>query len=101
MRLKQRTSAIKKSMIGIGHNFSRSAGRVADIILDDNQEFKDLKAQKITEETLSMFKDVTKQLKTNLRDVQPRDFIRDAAYGVGKISSLTRRVLGAIFNCQE
>ncbi|HBR14149.1 MAG TPA: hypothetical protein DD723_01210 [Candidatus Omnitrophica bacterium] len=97
----RKASAIKKSVTGIGQSFSRSAERVANIILDDHHKVKGPKTKKITEETISMFKEVTKQFKTNLKDVHPWDFIDDAAYGAGRISGMTKRVLCALFNCVE
>lgn len=88
----RKTSAVKKSVSGIGKTFSDRADRVADIILDDDRKLKDTKAKRITNETVSMFKDVSRQLKANLKGVQPRDFLYDAAYNAGRFSRMTAQV---------
>ena len=96
--MKKKTLAISKSMSGVGKTFSDRADRVADIILEEDKMLKDTKAKRITGETVSMFKDVSRQIKANLKGVQPREFIYDAAYGIGRLSRMTALVSRKLWN---
>ncbi|MBF0571446.1 MAG: hypothetical protein HQL12_06190 [Candidatus Omnitrophica bacterium] len=89
----RKAAIIKKSVAGIGHNVSESAQRVADIILDEDSKLKGLKGKKITDETILMFKGVSRQFKSDLKDVKPRDFIAVGAYSAGKASAAVSRAL--------
>ncbi|MBF0479921.1 MAG: hypothetical protein HQL26_10605 [Candidatus Omnitrophica bacterium] len=89
----RKTAAVKKSMTGVGAKLSKSAERVADIILEDNQNGSNPKTKKITDETMAMFKEVAEQVKENMKDVRPQDFMGDLAYGAGRISGATKRAL--------
>ncbi|MBF0477925.1 MAG: hypothetical protein HQL26_00415 [Candidatus Omnitrophica bacterium] len=97
-RAPRKTAAVKKSMTGIGTRMSESAERVADIILEDNPGEKKSKTKKITDETLTMFKSVAEQVRTNLKDVRPQDFVGDLAYGAGRISGATKRALSRLYD---
>jgi hypothetical protein len=78
----------KKSVSGIRKSLSERAGRVADIILDDSCAGKRAKTRQITRETVSMLKDVRQRF---IQGISARDFLCDAAYGMGKLSSMTKR----------
>ena len=86
-----KASVIRKSVAGIGHGMSESAERVAGIILDEDKKLHGHKAEKIKDETISMFKDVTRQLKVDLKGVKARDFVAVAAYNAGKASAAVKR----------
>ncbi|MBF0217834.1 MAG: hypothetical protein HQL30_12680 [Candidatus Omnitrophica bacterium] len=90
----KRKTAFRKSVTGITKTMSRRADRVADIILDKSIEDKGAKTKEIAGETVSMVKEVAKQIRKNLKTVKARDFLSDAAYGLGKaagaVSKLSR-----------
>ena len=87
----RKAAVIKKSMAGIGQGMSRGAERVADIILDEEKKLQGGKTKKITDETITMFKDVTRQLKSDLKGVKARDFVAVAAFNAGKASAAAKR----------
>ncbi len=70
-------------------SFSARASRVADIILDDSCADKGTRTKKISRETLSMLKDLRQRL---IKGIAGRSLLRHAAYGTGKLSSLTKYV---------
>lgn len=82
--------AKKRSVARGDKSFSEHANRVADIILDDNINAKGLKMKKIADETVSMFKDVTRQSKAELKKIDVRSFVCDTAYGAGRVSSIIK-----------
>lgn len=82
--------AKKKPVARADQSFSEHADRVVDIILDDSFKVKGLKMKKIVDETASMFKDVTRHSKAELKKINLRGFICDTAYGAGKVSSMVK-----------
>lgn len=76
-------------------SFSDRAGRVADIILEPACAGKKAKAKQISKETFSMLKEVRLRL---IRKITKRGLLSDAAYGAGRLSSLTKRVYRNISN---
>ncbi|MBF0569708.1 MAG: hypothetical protein HQL18_02910 [Candidatus Omnitrophica bacterium] len=88
-----KAAVIKRSVSGIGKGMSRSAERVADIILEEDKDRQGQKTKKITTETISMFKDVTKQFVSDIKGVKGRDFVAVGAYSAGKASAVLRRGL--------
>lgn len=67
-------------------SFSERAGRVAEIILDRKCKDKKIKTKKIGRETVSMIQEVK------------RVAIVRAAYGVGRLSRLTKRVYRNLYD---
>ncbi|MBF0123505.1 MAG: hypothetical protein HQL21_08920 [Candidatus Omnitrophica bacterium] len=92
----RKAAVIKKSMTGIGQGLSKSAERVADIIIDEDGALQGQKAKKVTDETILMFKDVSRQLKADLKGVKARDFVSVAAYSAGKASATLKRGISAL-----
>ena len=87
----RKAAVIRKSVAGISKGFSRGAERVADIIIDEGQALKGQKAKLVKDETIQMFKGVSRQLKSDLGDVKAGDFISVAAYSAGKVSAVIGR----------
>lgn len=84
--MKRKPLALKKTVAGIGKSFAARAERVADIIIDDAQKVKSVKVKAVTRETVGLFKDVRRQVSSNLQNV-----FSHAAYGMGKLSGKTKR----------
>lgn len=91
--LKKKKLALKKSVSGLGKRFSCAADRVADIIMDDRQKAKGIKAKEVTRETFLLYKDVRRQFRNKIQG-----YIFDAAYGMGKLSGKTRRTCSSLHN---
>ncbi|MBF0486352.1 MAG: hypothetical protein HQL16_07565 [Candidatus Omnitrophica bacterium] len=94
--VERKAAVIKKSVAGLGRHVSRRAERVADIILDEGKELKGQKTQKITDETVSMFKDVRNQFRADLKGVKARDFLAVGAYSAGRASAVVMRGINAL-----
>ncbi len=88
-----RPAAASRSVAGI---MSQSAERVADIIVDDGKRLKGGKTQKITDETITMFKDVTRQLGEDIKHVKAREVVGVAAYSVGRASSFVAKTFKSL-----
>ncbi|MBF0494116.1 MAG: hypothetical protein HQL28_03175 [Candidatus Omnitrophica bacterium] len=94
----KRTSVMKRTVSGIGEKMSSRADRVADIILDKSETGKNDKSRKIKDETISMFKDVVKLVKSNVKEVHAKDFVSDAAYGLGQLSGMFMRGCRGVYD---
>ncbi len=92
-----KAEVIKRSVAGIGRGLSESADRVADIIIDEDKSLNGAKTRKVADETLSMFKGVTRQLCIDLKGVKGCDLINVAAYGAGKVSGRVKRGFLTLF----
>jgi hypothetical protein len=95
---KKRKTALGRSVSGISKTMSDRADRVADIILDKSIEDKGEKTKEIAGETVSMVKDVAKQIRKNLKTVKARDLLSDAAYGLGRAAGAVGKFIGARVN---
>ncbi|MBF0503598.1 MAG: hypothetical protein HQL14_00710 [Candidatus Omnitrophica bacterium] len=89
--VRQKAAIIKKSMAGVRQNVSRGAERVAEIILDENKDQQGHKTQKITDETVAMFKGVSRQIRSDLKGVELGDFVAVGAYSAGKAAAAVKR----------
>lgn len=72
----------------MGKSFSERAGRVADIILEQNHAGKAAKTKKIGRETVSMLKEMNQRF---IGMIAKQDLHRAAGYGAGRLSGLTTR----------
>ncbi|MBF0330871.1 MAG: hypothetical protein HQL17_02960 [Candidatus Omnitrophica bacterium] len=98
VNIADKADVICKSMSGLGQGISKGAERVADIILDEQGDAKGQKTKKVTDETLSMFKGVSKQLKSDLKGVKGSDLIGVIAFSAGKTSARVKHGFKALLD---
>lgn len=94
----KKKTVFKKSVSKIKKSFSTHADRVVDIILEKRPHAKSAKAKQITKETVSVFRDVAKQLKANLKQIMPRGVMSGAAFRAGKVSGVASRTVNRAFD---
>ena len=91
-------AAIKKSISDLGRGFSKGADKVADILLDKSQERASNKAKRVKDESVSVIKEVSSNIKENLKDVKPKKVLCGASYGMGRFSRMAKDTCVDIFN---
>ncbi len=90
--------AIKKSISDMGRVFSKGADKVADILLDKNEKRIGTKVKRIKDESVSVIKGVSSNIKESLKDVKSKKVLCDASYGIGRFSRIAKDTCVDIFN---
>ena len=91
-------TGVKEFLSDIGKSFSQSADKAADILLESSQKTESTKGRRLKEETFSMIRDITSQIRRSLKGVKPKDLLNNATYGMGRFSRMAKDTYREFFN---
>ncbi len=79
-------TALKNSLQDMGKDISKGTDKIADAFVDDSEEGRRAKGQRLKKETMTMVKSIASGVRSNMEGTSFSDVVSDISYGTGRLS---------------
>lgn len=78
--------ALKSSFRDIGLGISSGTDKISDVFVDESEEGRRARGERLKKETVTMVKDIASHIKSNMEGTSIKSLMCDVSYGAARLS---------------